>query len=229
MGISQKTPFSNSINSFVDRKINDNQQRLGQVLPCHIVAIKDNMVTVNFDVNAGNLTIPPVTCPVAESKYMRLPLQIGDKGICISADARLGELSGLGQGKAPLVQPSNLGALVFVPISDTKWENIDNNAANISGLNGVVLRDSTNKCTLTLTPTGVVIKVGNVTFAIGANGLTVTGGAMTVNANIQLNGSLTATNNISTPTNVFVGNIGLATHIHGGVQRGGFYTDSAHF
>lgn len=229
MGISQKTPFSNSINSFVNRKLNDSQQRLGQVLPCHIVAIKDNMVTVNFDVLNGKLTIPPVTCPVAESKYVRLPLQVGDQGICIAADARLGELSGQGAGKAPLVQPSNLGALVFVPISNTNWEKVDNNAANISGLNGVVLRDSGNKCSLTLTPAGVTIKVGNVTFTIGANGLTVTGGAMTVNANIQLNGSLTATNNISTPTNVFVGNIGLATHIHGGVQRGGFYTDPAHY
>lgn len=211
MGISQKAPFANSINSFVNRKIKDNQQSLGQALPCHVVAIKDNMVTVNFDVLPGNLTIPPVTCPVAESKYMRLPIQINDKGICISANARLGELSGLGLGKAPLVQPSNLGALVFVPISDTKWEKIDNNAANISGLNGVVLRDSNNKCILTLNTTGVYVTIGNVTFRVTAAGVVVIG-------NLQVTGSISA-------DTISAQGIGLTTHLHGGVQRGGGVTD----
>lgn len=233
MGISQKTPFSNSINSFVNRKISDNQQTLGQALPCHVVAIKDNMVTVNFDVlnivNSKELTLPPVTCPIAESKYVRLPIQIGDQGFCVPANARLGEITGLGLGKAPLVQPSNLGSLVFVPISNTNWEKVDNNALNLSGLNGVVLRDSENKCTLTLLPTGITIKIGATTFVLNNNSVNITSPTVTVNGNLQVNGTITSTGVISTPTNIFVGNIGLATHIHGGVQRGGFYTDPAHF
>lgn len=229
MGISQKTPFSNSINAFANRKINDNQQSLGQALPCHVVAIKDNMVTVNFDVLAGQLTFPPVTCSIAESKYVRLPIQIGDQGFCITANARLGEITGLGLGKAPLIQPSNLGGLVFVPISNTNWENVDNNALNLSGLNGVVMKDTGNKCTLTLLPTGVNIKIGTTIFNITGNAVNITATTVTINGKLQVNGTITSTDVISTPTNVFVGNIGLATHIHGGVTRGGFYTDTAHF
>jgi glycolate oxidase len=46
--------------------------------------------------------------------------QLARYGICLSADVRLGGITGLGLGKAPLEQTANLGALVFLPIGNTQ-------------------------------------------------------------------------------------------------------------
>jgi GpV Apex motif len=180
MGISQKTPFASSINTFVDRKINDFQQQLGQVLPCHVTAVNGAIVTVNFDVLAGELTIPPVTCPIAESTYVRLPIQVGDYGICISANTRLGGISGLGLGKAPLAQPANLGGLVFMPIGNKNWSAVDPKAVNINAPNGAVIRDTNNNCVITLTPSGVITTIGGTTFTINGTSVTAVNGNSTI-------------------------------------------------
>lgn len=52
-----------------------------------------------------------------------------------------------------------------------------------------------------------------------ADGITITGSAVTINANVQINGSLTATGD------VVAGSISLESHVHGGVQRGSSNTD----
>ena len=187
MGISQKTPFAVSLIDFVNKKLGDFQQGLGQTLPCHVVKVDGAIVTVNFDVldtlNGTPLTLPPVTCPIAESAYVRLPVQVNDTGICVPANARLGGISGLGVGKAPLIQPSNLGALVFIPIGSKNWaktDPVDPNALNLNGKNGVVIRDRGNKCVITLTPTGVVTTIGGTTFVINGTEVTATNGASTL-------------------------------------------------
>jgi hypothetical protein len=189
MGISQKTPFGISINNFVNRKIADFQQGLGQALPCHVIKVEGAIVTVSFDVldtvNGVEITIPSITCPIAESAYVRLPVQVNDTGICVPANARLGAISGLGETTkpAPLTQPSNLGALVFVPIGSKNWaktDPVDPDALNLNGKNGVVLRDRTNACVMTLTPTGVVTTIGGTTFTINGTGVTATNGASTI-------------------------------------------------
>lgn len=181
MGISQKSPFAKSVNSFVDRKLSDFQQGLGQVLPCRVTKVEGAIVTVNFEVLPNSkLTIPPVTCPIAESTYVRLPVQVGDYGIVMAADARLGGISGLGLGKAPLVHTSNLGALVFMPIGNKNWSAVDPNAVNINAPNGAVIRDTNNKCVITLTPTGVVTTIGGTTFTINGTSVIATNGASTI-------------------------------------------------
>lgn len=52
-----------------------------------------------------------------------------------------------------------------------------------------------------------------------ADGITITGSAVTINADVQINGSLTATGD------VIAGSISLENHVHGGVQRGSSNTD----
>lgn len=230
MGISQKTPFGISVNNFTNRKIADFQQGLGQALPCHVVKVEGAIVTVNFDVldtvNGIPVTLPPVTCPIAESAYVRLPVQINDTGICVSANARLGGVSGLGEtiNPAPLTQPSNLGALVFVPIGSKNWattDPVDPNALNLNGKNGVVLRDRTNACVMTLTPTGVVTTIGGTTFTINGTSVTAVNGASTIymdadsidftspninlNGNIGLNGPFVQTNTALGTTGYIIG------------------------
>ena len=152
MSYGQKRPFARTINEFVNSNIKTANNGLGQILPCRVTEVNGAIVTVNFEIKAGNQTFAPVTCPIAESTYVRIPVQVGDFGICISADVRLGGISGLGQGKAPLGKPSNLGGLVFVPIGNKNWESVDPNAVNINAPNGAVIRDTTNTSYVKVTP-----------------------------------------------------------------------------
>ena len=122
MSQAQKIPFAASLQSFVQQKMEAHQQGLGQIYPCHVTEVNGAIVTVNFDIAVESTdSFPPVTMPIAESKYVRLPVQVGDQGIAVAASVRIGGISGLGSGLAPLVTPSNLGALVFVPIGNSGW------------------------------------------------------------------------------------------------------------
>lgn len=173
----QKTPFAQSINNFTQRKIDDSLNQLGRAWPCSVSKVSGAIVTVVFEVvSPDGVTLPSVTCPIAESTYVRLPVQVGDYGVVIPANTRLGGITGLGAGLADLVEPTNLGGLVFVPIGNLNWSTVDANAVNVNGPNGVVLRDTDNHCTFTLTPSGT-------TEVIGSTTITVTGSATTINVN----------------------------------------------
>jgi len=237
MSAEQKTPFAVSISNLLDTKLGQNQQAFGFQLPCRVTAVNGAIVTVNFEIDTGGLfTFPPVTCPIAESTYVRLPVQVGDFGVCMAADARLGGVTGLGQGLAPLELPFNLGALVYVPIGNKNWSSVDPNAVNINAPNGVVLRDTNSATTITLVPSGVTIIRGNTEMVINDTGVTITGnllvhGTITgdngfhisggTGATMQITGNISQTGNFaSTGTLTNNGkNVG-STHEHSGVQSG---------
>ena len=161
-----KTPFAQTMNTFAQRKVQDNLQQQGQVLPCSVVAVLHNgtAVTVAFQVDQSlGYTIPQVTMPVAISQYVRIPIQVGDTGIALSASARLGGISGLGSGLAPLNTPSNLGALVFMPISNISLSSIDSTAVVISSAHGQsVVTISDTQVSLVQGSTSIVLSGGNV-------------------------------------------------------------------
>ena len=161
-----KTPFAQTMNTFAQRKVQDNLQQQGQVLPCSVVAVLHNgtAVTVAFQVDQSlGYTIPQVTMPVAISEYVRIPIQVGDTGIALSASTRLGGISGLGSGLAPLNTPSNLGALVFMPISNIGWSSIDSTAVVISSAHGEsVVTISDTEVSLVQGSTSIVLSGGNV-------------------------------------------------------------------
>jgi hypothetical protein len=213
MSIEQKVPFAVSISNLIQNKLGENEQAFGFQLPCRVIAVDGAIVTVNFEIDTnGEFTFPPVTCPIAQSTYIRLPVQVGDLGMCIAANARLGGVTGLGQGLAPLGLPFNLGALVYVPIGNADWSTVDPNAVNINAPNGVVLRDTNNNCTITLLPSGVTVSIGSTSLVVNSTGVTVNG-KFTVNGDVATTGALT-NNGIS------VG----STHKHSGVQTGGSNT-----
>jgi hypothetical protein len=209
MSSAQKTPFAVSLSNYLGTKLEQNNEGFGWQLPCIVKAVNGSMVTVAFEVDTGGeITFPEVTCPIAQSRYVRLPVQVGDFGMCISANARLGGVTGLGKGLAPLGLPFNLGALVYVPIGNINWSAVDPNAVNINAPNGVVLRDTNNNCTVTLTPTGVNVVIGSTSFIVDGTGVTVNG-KFTVNGDVATTGALT--NN---------GKSVGSTHKHSGVQTG---------
>lgn len=246
MSAGQKRPFARVINEFVDNSIDTENDRQGLILPCRVVQVSGAIVTINFELTPdANITFPPVTCPIAESTYVRLPVQVGDYGIAISASTRLGGISGLGTGKAPLSGPSNLGGMVFVPIGNKNWSAVDPNAVNINAPNGAVIRDTGNNATITLTPSAVTIVRGSSQITINDSGITInnpntgvtingnltvnglisgtagfnitggTGATMTINGNINQTGNYSSTGSL-TNNGKAVG----STHVHGGVQTG---------
>lgn len=141
--------------------------------------------------------------PVATSEYARVPLQVGDKGFAIAADAYLGGNSGLGGGTADLTRRGNLTPLVFCPIGNTAWFSVDLNAFVIYGQNGVVLEDKGKHCIFTLTPSAVTIAVPS-------------GAAVTVVGDLHVTGEIVAKSSGA--------NIHLSTHTHGGIQAGSAHT-----
>jgi len=233
MTAEQKTPFAVSISNYVQSQLEKNRQSFGWQLPCRVIAVDGAIVTVNFEIDTGGqYTFPPVTCPIAQSTYVRLPVQIGDFGMCISADARLGGVTGLGikGALAPLGLPFNLGALVYVPLGATDWSSVDPNAVNINAPNGAVIRDDGNNCVITLTPTGVTVVKGSTQVIINDTGITMYGnllvhGTITGDNGFSISGGTSGTMNvngniISTGTITNNGKAIGSTHTHGGVQTG---------
>jgi len=189
MSYNQKTPYSLSINQFVDGKIDELKQSQGIALPCYVTKVEGQIVTVNFSVSAPDFNLPSVQCPIIGAEYIRMPTQIGDKGFCISADARLGGITGLGEGLAPLGVPSNFGALVFVPIGNLNWTTVDPNAVTIYGPNGVVLRDTGSQTTFTLTPSGLTINSGGtIKLQVGGNSITISSSGVDLEGTVTING-----------------------------------------
>lgn len=237
MTIAQKLPLARTLNRAVRTQINDAFQRSGQALPCSVVTVQSSgIVTVKFEVNS-TFTLPPVTIPVYGFEYIRYPIQVGDKGFTVPADASLAGTSGLGTGVSDLSEPANLGALVFLPCGSAKWfATPDPNAVVLYGPNGVQLRDTSNASNVTLTPSGIAINTPKIDITTSANitvhcggdcDLNISGNAnitaseavvnapTTINDDLIVNGSVTATGEVT-------GNgIPLSTHLHTGVQTGG--------
>lgn len=153
---SQKTPISKSLNLFAAKKAQDALQLTGKALPCSVVSVSGAIVTVKFEVQSS-YTLPNVTMPLFGPEYIRYPIQKGDKGFTVSADAYLGGMSDLGGGTATMARRGNLSALVFIPIGSKKWTPVDPNAVTIYGPNGVVMRDTNSKSTIILLPAGIAV------------------------------------------------------------------------
>lgn len=173
-GNAQKTPIFQSANRVAQKRALDAIQLTGKGLPCRVVSSNNSIVTVSFQLNT-DFTLPNVTIPIYGCEYIRYPklsLNGGAKGAAIALDARLSGVSGIGGGTADLSQPANLTALVFLPISNTAWSSVDENALTMYAPNGVVLRDQESQSVITLTPTGIV--------CTGRDGISLTSGTSTV-------------------------------------------------
>lgn len=171
---SRKTPLAATLPAAVRRQIGDVLQLTGYALPCYVKAVAGAIVTVAFDI-VTDRTLPDVTIPILESRYVRLPIQVNDTGVVVPADAYLGGVSGMGGGTASLLQPGNLSALAFLPIGNKNWPEVDSNATNITGPNGAVIKADTGSANFTLTPDGISMSAGGHTVVINSSGVTIDG------------------------------------------------------
>lgn len=184
------------MNNFVEQKVSAYQELQGQVYPCSVLSVDpiNAIVTVNFEVDTeGLFTFPQVTCPIIGSKYIRIPVQVGDTGICISASTQIGNITGLGSGLPSLIPPSNLGALVFVPIGNSNWTTTDLNSIVITSPN-----------------TTAIATIGNdkIELAYGSNTITINSTGISINGNVNVTGTITSTGDMT------AGSVTLETHTH---------------
>ena len=164
-----------SMNRLAVRRAAQAISALGQALPCSVTAVSGAIVTVKFEVNASPWTLPEITIPKAESPWVRMPTQIGDLGWTVPADAYLGGVSGLGGGTADLSAPGNLEALVFVPVSNKTSPPIDQNAAQIQGPNGAIIRTLDGSASVVVNTSGITMTFGTKVVTLNASGFTIDG------------------------------------------------------
>jgi hypothetical protein len=182
--------------------------------------VGNGTVTVSFQVQQNGITLPSVTMPVAQSDYIRHPLQVGDTGLAQPSDVYLGGVSGLGGGVANNVQQANLSNLMFHPVSSTNQTTSPNaNAALVQGPQGVVIQDTGGLNTETLTATSTVFKVGSTTLTFNSTGLVLSVGGNTI--------TMDAAGITLSSGDVIAGTVTLLTHVHPGVTSGSSSTGIA--
>ncbi|MDN7445883.1 hypothetical protein QZM03_00890 [Burkholderia multivorans] len=188
----------------------------GRALPCRVTKVSGAIVTVEFEVQ-GTWTLPPITIPKAESPWIRMPTQVGDKGVTMPADAYLGGVSDLGGGTADTRAPGNLSALVFVPVSNANSAPDDPNAAQVCGPNGMIARTTQG------TPSSCVVNQNGVTLTFGTTSLVVNASGVTVTVDGQTftwgSTGVNSTLPITAP-DVILPRGSVNGHIHPGVQTG---------
>ncbi|PXM01155.1 hypothetical protein [Klebsiella variicola] len=176
MTISQRLNFAKSMNNFAEVKIAEAMELVGKVLPATVVRQSGKMITVSFSLTNIPFTLPQVTIPLFGPQYVRYPMQPGDRGIVIPADTYIGGMSGLGGGVADLTQPTNLSALVYLPISNTEWQDVDGQVVTVYGPEGVTLRDSGSNTTFLLKPHSIAISTpDSFTVTVGGTVFSLTG------------------------------------------------------
>jgi hypothetical protein len=174
----QKTPIGPSLSRIGMEAAATAIQQFGRALPCTVVSVSGQMVTVKFEVNT-TFTLPTITIPILGNQWLRIPVQVGDQGMTVACDTYLGGISGLGGGVASMTPRLNMTALAFVHVSQTTWPASPNpNAAWINGPDGVVLSDTGKTTFVTLTPGEVVIQAGGNTWTFNSTGFTMASGVV---------------------------------------------------
>lgn len=179
-----KLSIQNAQNMLAINRAKQEVQKQGRALPCRVTAVNGAIVTVEFEMDTSPWTLPAITIPKAESPWIRMPTQIGDKGVTMPSDAYLGGISGLGGGTADFRQRGNLAALVFVPVSNTGSPPIDQNAAQVQGPNGAIIRTTEG------TTSSIVTDKNGTTITWSGFSMVLNSQGVTINAPLILNGGM---------------------------------------
>lgn len=171
----QITPIGKSLSRWGRGVVANGLNVIAKNLPATVAARIGAIVDVNFEVQ-GVEKPPRVKMPILGSKYFRAPIQPGERGMTLSADAYLGGMSGLGGGVADFTQRANLATLVWTPIGNADWESLDPNTTWIvGGPNGVTIRDASGGSVMSMNATGISMSFGGNTLAINGTGVVING------------------------------------------------------
>ncbi|KHN59915.1 phage baseplate protein [Aeromonas hydrophila] len=162
MSGAQKTPFVKGLMNAIQTQTNDRVAVQGRSLPCHVVAVQGQIVTVQFDMLPDGTIYPEVRIPVATFPYIRCPIQIGDKGVTVAADVSLRGVSGLGTGMATSSLTFSLTPIFFVPLSNNGWSEEDPNKIVLYGPDGAILKTEDGASSVTVEPGKITEKADTI-------------------------------------------------------------------
>lgn len=221
---SQKFSFAKSLANSAKVAGEDRDALRGRELPCYVVAVNGQIVTVQFDMLPDGVQYPQVTIPIATFPYIRYPVQVGDKGVTLAADVSLRGVSGLGTGMASLSLSPSLTPLFFMPIANSKWSAEDPQKVTIYGPDGVICKTAGGDSSVTVEPGKVTIKAEHIYLegVIHLNGTIVQDADKITDATASFIGPLNVENDAT------IKGISSATHKHPvkAIQTGGGSVDS---
>jgi hypothetical protein len=156
----QRFPAIQGLNRLTDNRLSGFHQALQKSHPASVDEVDPTgtIVTVKFE-TVSQWTLPKIKMPVYGPEFCRWPLKKGTKGLVLSADYYMGEMSGLGKGKASYAPPGNLSTGVFFPCGNVNFTPTDDPEKTlIYGPNGVILRDENSQIIFNLdTKTGLTV------------------------------------------------------------------------
>ncbi len=158
MSDAQKYPFLKALSGNMRNVALDNDMLRGRALPCHVVSVQGQIVTIQFDMLPGEIAYPQITIPIATFAYIRYPVQVGDKGVTVPADVSLRGQSGLGTGIANMSLVPSMTALYFLPLANCGWSEEDPDKLVLYGPDGAILKTEDGSSSITIEPGKITAK-----------------------------------------------------------------------
>lgn len=158
MSNAQKHSMTRLLSTLIDEHTRSRMDMKGRELPCHVVDVSGQIVTVQFDMLPEGINFPQITIPVATFPYIRYPIQPGDRGVTIAADVSLRGVSGLGTGMATLSYSMSLTPLFFVPLANKDWSDEDPQKIVLYGPDGAILKTEGGSSSVTVAPEEIRLK-----------------------------------------------------------------------
>lgn len=152
-----KQSFQKTLGQLHASQMRGYDELCGKSLPCHVVAISGSIVTIQFDILPGRISFPQIAIPVFGSEYVRLPIQVGDKGVTIPASVSLRGVTGLGTGLADMSTPPSLTALFFMPMANVDWMATDPNILTMYGIHGATMMTTDGASSVKVTESQVAV------------------------------------------------------------------------
>lgn len=227
MSEAQKFPFLTALNNTIQQGASNRAAVNGRSLPCHVVEVSGQIVTVQFDMLPDGVKYPQVTIPIATFPYIRYPIQIGDKGVTVAADVSLRGVSGLGAGIADRSFSFSLVPLFFVPLSNAGWTKEDPDKLVLYGPDGAILKTEDGASSITVEPGKITQKAD--ALYLDAKNIYLGGGTIHLNGPIvqdpeqMTNTTAAFIGPMNVDKDVVAGGVSLINHPHDvkNVQGGG--------
>lgn len=220
---SQKYPPLQALAEMQNNLIDNRLAIKGKQLPCYVVDVDNQFVTVHFDMLPDGLVYPEVKIPIMGWEYIRIPVQKGDKGFTLAADASLRNVSKQGGVSNRSSLPS-LTPLVFVPIANTQWSKENGGKVVIIAPTGSIIKTKDGSHVITVDSNKIEVKTPDTSIVSDSSGVNITASNIFLNGTVHINGPVVTDNAAETEfqNDIKIQGIKFTSHAHpvSGVESG---------
>ncbi|CAK7193035.1 hypothetical protein COMNV_01246 [Commensalibacter sp. Nvir] len=217
----QHSPFAS-----LTRILSEFQANLHVMLPCKVKQVnrEKGLVSVTPQIqyvdptgkgySRGTYHNLPILSLGGGGFSLNFPIAVGDLGWILACDRDVHAfLKDKTEGPPPTYRKHSFASALFVP------DMFNQVKLQADSTNGVVLQKTDGS-------TRIVVKDGNITLVTSGDTHIKADKGVTIDANVQINGTLHVTKDaqidgsVSASKDVKAGSISLTSHVHGGVQSG---------